>query len=137
MGDQGSDKSTQQNTSIENKQVTQSGNGQVGISGSSLYQSSVTVIDGDAQTAQGALGLANNAVALSAGIVSQTLKNFDDQQDRMNSTVRDAVAFAGEVSLKSAQSPATDVAQNLTKQVLTAAVIGLGIMTVVFVTKKK
>jgi hypothetical protein len=137
MGDQGSDKSTQQNTSVENKQVTQQGTGQIGISGSSLNQSSVTVIDGDTQTAQGALGLANNAVALSAGIVAKTLSNFDAQQERMNSTVREAVSFAGEVSLKSAQSPSSDVAQNISKQVLTAAVIGLGLVTVVFVTRKK
>jgi hypothetical protein len=137
MGDQGSDKSTQQNTTIENKQVTQSGKGQVGISGSSLHQSSVTVIDGDTKTAESALALSNNAVALSAGIVAQTLKNFDAQQDRMNSTVKEAVQFAGDVSLKSAQAPSSDVAAAISKQVLTAAVIGLGLVTVVFVSRKK
>jgi hypothetical protein len=69
MGDLASKKSSSQTSTIANHQVTQSGRGQIGISGSSLYNSDITVIDADAATAEAAIDVTNRALeAMAIGL---------------------------------------------------------------------
>lgn len=136
-GDLGSDKSANQASTVENHQVTQQGQANIGLSNSALSNSQISIIDGDVETAKAAIGLANNTVGFSHAVQSQVLSAFDAQQERMISTVKEAVQAAQDVAYRSTSVPQSALSENVTKQVLTAAVIGLGIVTIAIVTKKK
>jgi hypothetical protein len=151
-GDMGSDRSTQQNTSVANQQVSQSGRGQLGISGSTVANSQISVIDGDVQVARDAIELAHqgingaavsalsandlakNVVALSQGTVTQALKTLEVAQNRALQTTDEAVQAAQQTAKNSTAIPQSALSEKITTQVLVAAVISIGL--VVYVSRK-
>lgn len=141
MGDMGSDKSSQQNTSIANQQVTQSGRGQIGVSGSTVVDSNITVYDGDVEVAKDALELAHqginfaavatlsgqdlaeNVVALNNHSLETALATLDRSQDRALHTVDAAVEAAQETAKNSTAIPQSTLSEKVTKEILIAAVV--------------
>jgi hypothetical protein len=159
VGDLASKKQSSQTSQVFNQQVTQSGRGQIGISGSTLSNSSVTVVEADAEIASKALeamaiGL-NGAAVLAAGGVSVAGKAVDGNtrvaesvvvasqqavthafnalsvnQARALQTVDAAVAAAQQTALNSTAIPQSTLSEKVTKQVLVAAVIAIGLVVV-------